>query len=455
MRQPRKGPSVDQMFSNLADPRRLFGDRDPRISDLVTRAIEEGWNWETSRFHASPDIVSAEDLWLCIKIARRHNRIVVPLRAVRDQNFSYQVTSSIHRHLHEIDLNLGGTIQMPFAQLDSKDDQKRYLVSSLYEESIASSQIEGAVATREQARELLRTNREPRNESERMILNNYLTITRLNGLRNERLTIPLLKEIQSQLTERTSIAVDARGRFRSSAEKIAVWDDEENEPVHVPPPAEELDERMQALCEFANADAVEATPFIHPVVRSIILHFWLAYDHPFVDGNGRTARALFYWSMLKHGYWLTEYLAISTVIRNQPKQYARAFLDTEIDENDLTYFIHYHLRVVERSMQLFKEYFEKKRREKQRLFPVVLAASFNERQQALLSRAIAHPDTRFTYASHANSHQVTEITARGDLLALVRMGLLKKNAKGRRFEFVAAADLETRLNGLAGLRPET
>jgi hypothetical protein len=42
--------------------------------------------------------------------------------------------------------------------------------------------------------------------------------------------------------------------------------------------------------------------FIHPVMRAITLHFWLAYDHPFCDGNGRTARALFYWSMLKQGY---------------------------------------------------------------------------------------------------------------------------------------------------------
>lgn len=40
----------------------------------------------------------------------------------------------------------------------------------------------------------------------------------------------------------------------------------------------------------------------------------IAYMHPFVDGNGRTARALFYWYMLKSGYWLTEYLSISRVI---------------------------------------------------------------------------------------------------------------------------------------------
>ena len=60
--------------------------------------------------------------------------------------------------------------------------------------------------------------------------------------------------------------------------------------------------------------------FIHPMIRSIILHFWLAYDHPFVDGNGRTARALFYWSMLRHGYWLFEFISISQIILKGPDQ---------------------------------------------------------------------------------------------------------------------------------------
>ena len=58
--------------------------------------------------------------------------------------------------------------------------------------------------------------------------------------------------------------------------------------------------------------------FIHPVMRAITLHFWLAYDHPFCDGNGRTARALFYWSMLKQGYWLFEFISISSVINQAP-----------------------------------------------------------------------------------------------------------------------------------------
>jgi Fic family protein len=206
---------------------------------------------------------------------------------------------------------------------------------------------------------------------------------------------------------------------------------------------------MNRLCEFANRPIDESPSFVHPAIQSILLHFWLAYDHPFVDGNGRTARALFYWSMLKHGYWLTEYLAISSIIRQQPKQYARAFLDTELDENDLTYFVLYHLRVVELSLRSFQEYLERKWGEKRRFIQVAVPARFNERQQAILSKALKDPETRFTYTSHANSHGMVLATARADLLDLQKQGLLRKNTAGRRFEFVAALDLEKRLRKLS------
>jgi len=64
---------------------------------------------------------------------------------------------------------------------------------------------------------------------------------------------------------------------------------------------------MEAMCAFVNGRDTE--PFIHPAIRAMILHFWLAYDHPFVDGNGRTARALFYWAMLRPGHTTNTCLA--------------------------------------------------------------------------------------------------------------------------------------------------
>ena len=454
MRLPKAGPSLAKAIRELTageDFAVLLRRDDPEVRRLVERANNEGWNWEDCGYRAGQARLSHEQLWALVKLSRSQDRQTIPLKDRRGKSFSYRLTPSAQRILHVIDRNLGGAVQSSFPQMDSPSDRQRYLITSLREEAIASSQLEGAAVTREVAKEMLLTGRDPRNADERMILNNYRTIRMLQDRLREPLAVPLLHEIQAELTAQTLDKPDAAGRFRQPEEKIVVWDEEDHQEVHVPPSAAELPTRVEALCTFAHAGGgtEDQADFIHPAVRAILLHFWLAYDHPYVDGNGRTARALFYWSMLRSGYWLVEYLTISSVIRNQPKQYGRAFLNTEVDENDLTYFILYHLQVIERSITAFREYLDRKRREREQIGRAVLPALFNGRQQAILIKAQKEPDTRFTYESHAAGQGVTLATARTDLLDLEVKGLLRGNRVGRRFEFLAVPDLEEKLHQLA------
>jgi Fic family protein len=256
----------------------------------------------------------------------------------------------------------------------------------------------------------------------------------------------VLLDIHTRLTDQTLKNPDAAGRFRHAGESIQVVDPY-NEVLHDPPPAEQLPERIAALCEFANG----RTPgfFIHPVVRAIILHFWLAYDHPFVDGNGRCARALFYWSMLKQGYWLAEFMAISEIIKKAPAKYGRAFLHVETDENDLTYFVLYHLGVIRQAIAALQEYVQKKTRDLRQIEDRIRSvAQFNHRQLALLSHALRHPQANYTTLSHQNSHRIVPQTARNDLYGLARKGLLEERRTGRALRFRPAPDLERRLKDL-------
>ena len=432
MRLPKAGPSLAASMKELTggkDFTVLLRRENPEVRHLVERANNEGWNWEDCGYRVGQTGLTHEQLWALVKLSRSQDRQSIPLKDCRGKSFSYRLTPSAQRVLHLIDRNLGGAVRSSFPQIDSPADRQRYLVTSLREEAIASSQLEGAAVTRTVAKEMLLTGREPRNDGERMILNNYRTIRMLNSRLQGPLTVPLLHEIQAELTAQTLGKPDAAGRFRKPEERIVVWDEEDHQEIHVPPPAAELPGRVEALCAFADVGggAEEPADFIHPAVQAILLHFWLAYDHPYVDGNGRTARALFYWSMLRSGYWLVEYLTISSVIRNQPKQYGRAFLNTEVDENDLTYFILYHLQVIERSISAFREYMDRKRREKEQIARTVLPALFNGRQQAILVKAQKAPDTRFTYESHAAGQGVTLATARSDLLDLEAKGLLRGN----------------------------
>jgi Fic family protein len=146
----------------------------------------------------------------------------------------------------------------------------------------------------------------------------------------------------------------------------------------------------------------------------------VAYMHPFVDGNGRTARALFYWYMLKEKYWLTEYMSISRVIANSKRSYEDAFLYTESDGYDIGYFVAYNLRILELSFRQLKGYIEKKQREKQiaNTF-IIINKNINERQAQIIHHLIEHPQSVITVKEIQNKFLITHMTARHDLVDLV------------------------------------
>jgi len=248
------------------------------------------------------------------------------------------------------------------------------------------------------------------------------------------------------MTEGTLKKADAEGRLRNEDEEIHVADEIDGTIYYTPPPHHELPVRLAALYDFANG--AQPTGYIHPLLRGIILHFWLAYVHPFYDGNGRAARALFYWSVLRSGYWQFEYLSISHVIRKARAQYPRAFLQVETDEFDLTYFVIYHLRVIELAMQELLAYMRRKRHELDALEKQLrLASTFNHRQQALLLHALKHSKYDYTIEGHQMSHQIVYDTAWRDLKQLEKAGFLSKRKVGKAYVFSPVPNLPSLLAG--------
>ncbi len=344
--------------------------------------------------------------------------------------------------LHLVEREASGQAGIPPA-LDNPETRDRYLVSSLTEEAITSSMLEGAATTRGIAKEMIRSGRPPRDRGERMVLNNYRAMGDLRGLREVPLTPDRLLDLQRRMTEGILDEGSGGGRLRRVDEELVVAD-EEGTVLHRPPEAGELPDRVRRLCDFANG--LPESRFIHPVVRAILLHFWLAFDHPFVDGNGRTARALFYWSMLRSGYRLCEFVSISSVVRRAPSRYARSFLYAETDDNDVTYFLLEQLRVIRMAFRQLNEYLERKTAELRSLERLLRRSDrFNHRQLALLTHALRYPEREFTFRSHRASHNVTYQTARADLLDLAKAGLLHRGKLGKRFVFRPPPNLDRRL----------
>jgi len=442
VRIPKRPPDPAAIATSLED------DRLRKIIGVPIDTSPDGkyLHWDKLAYYPPPGNLSHKEWWFAIKLRRRQEYKTIPLTGKDGQSFQYLITDPIPERLHQIDTGAGGMIRMP-EQITNPETKDQYYVRSLIDEAITSSQLEGAATTREVARDMIRAGRPPRDDSERMILNNYLTMKRIGKLKDRPLSKQLVFDIHRQVTDQTLKDPSAGGRFRRSDERIDIGDDY-GQVFHLPPNADELEQRMTAMCDFANGKI--PGQFVHPVIRSIILHFWLAYDHPFVDGNGRTARALFYWSMLRHGFWLCEYISISQFILKAPVKYGRAFLYTETDENDLTYFILYHLDIIHRAVNELHRYINR-RTQRLRELEVELRGLgvLNHRQKTLVSHALRHPLFRYRIESHKVSHNVVYQTARTDLLDLRDRGLLKAKKIGKAWHFTPVRGLEERLRVLA------
>ncbi len=422
--------------------------KDPLCFDERIRKYFYGeyLHWDQFRYKPMPDDLPSERVWHILKFWRSTRYQVVPPTNTEGIPFKFINVDAIQEMLHHIDQDAAGKFRadgvVPSAE------KERYVVNSLVEEAIRSSQLEGAATTRRVAKEMIRSKRDPRDNSERMIFNNFNTMRYLRESRQDRLTPELVFELHRMITEQTLKNPDAAGRFRNSSvdpdEDIRVYG-AENEVLHTPPIDAELPERLLAMCAFANGETPDS--FLHPVLRAIILHFWLAYDHPFVDGNGRTARALFYWSMLKEGYWLCEFLSISSILRSAPSKYSQAFLMTETDDNDLTYFILYHLKTIRRAINELHVYVDRKTSEIRALDRKARGIrALNHRQKALVSHALRSPDVGVTVYSHQGAHSISYGTARSDLLTLVDKGFLAVEKSGKTRMFYPVVDLAQRLN---------
>ena len=435
MRIPQTPPPFQNIFAE-----KNGGERFTKIW-MALKAIPSSkkyLHWDELRFRTPPAGLTHEEWWSGLKFERMGASRGLPLKDKGGKSFAFTLPDLVTELLHQIDRDGGTLIQIP-EPVTNPAERDRYLMRSLMEEAITSSQLEGAGTTRAVAKKMLADGRAPRDRSEQMILNNFRTMQRIIDVKEETLSPDLVLDIHRRVSEHALDTPDAAGRLRRADEPVDVSDNY-GCVFHVPPAAAELQERLAAMCDFANGRTPDY--FIHPVVRAVILHFWLAYDHPFVDGNGRTARALFYWQMLHAGYWLFEFVSISQIIKKSPVAYGTAYLHTETDDNDLTYFLIHQADVVRKALLELHAYVARKSKEMTVLHAV---PDLNHRQIALLTHALRHPNARYDIAGHEMRHGVVYQTARVDLLSLAAKGLLEQRKSGRSLVFISPVDLEERL----------
>ncbi len=431
MRIPRNPPDERELLDRFRDEF-VEAVRDARYAEFARDANARYWHWDRVRIIARERGLEPELAWLVVALGRGAWR-TLPLSGAGGRPLRYTMPDAIQREAMLIDQQRAGQIGLDDTGVLTSGQRDRFVVTMLMEEAISSSMLEGAVTTRREAKQMLREDRRPKTHGERMVANNYRAMQFVRDHVDRPMTPELLLEIQGVLVDDT-VPADQVARFRTSNDRVHVVDQYE-EVVHEPPLASELPQRLEELCAFANQRG-DSEAFIHPVVRASVLHFQLGLDHPFCDGNGRTARALFFWSMLRSGYWLIEFLPISPFIRRGPAKYGRAFLEVETDDFDVTYFLVYTARILRRAREELIEHVRDKQREILRAGEHFSSEpDLNHRQRALLMHAVRHPDSIYSIEGHRNSHRVAYATARKDLMDLVAAGLLTQLRVGKRLMY--------------------
>lgn len=381
--------------------------------------------------------------WLKLKFSRTY----IPISLYDENNiqFRYTLPNQCHALLHHAD-SLRADLSAYYEA--NKKTKSEFLTNSLkLEEPISSSQLEGAATTRVVALAMLESERAPTNSDEKMILNNFHLMNEVIKNKDQPLSIELILKFHEIATLGIDDVKINPGVFRS--DNNVYVSNRDGDKLHIPPSHELLEQRINNLCTFANSEHKDSD-FIHPIIKAIILHFMLGYEHPFYDGNGRTARALFYWYLAKNGYDEFQYISISKLLKVAPKQYAMAYLYSETDDNDLTYFILYQLKIIVRAIKELFSYLDKKKKEfidtLSWLDQTTIINTLNAKEIILLKKAIENPGKIFTVKEVRNHFGIADNTARKYLDNLVNEKVLFKSKTDSGSLYISRQDIVNIIN---------
>lgn len=204
-------------------------------------------------------------------------------------------------------------------------------------EIVATGAIENIDFARESVRKILK-GMAPTDEQENRIL----------GLKQG---LQFIADTQNKITEENlhRLYMLAVGNFLSDSQKLIDGNFYRHDSVfvvgdgieHVGLQYQEIPKYMSSLISFINTD-----DNINDLVKGAVIHFYIAYIHPYFDGNGRMARLVHLWFLLQKGYQSALFVPFSQSIEKSRKAYYDAF--TAVEENkkisgriDITPFIMY------------------------------------------------------------------------------------------------------------------
>lgn len=365
------------------------------------------------------NIKSISKIWEITIKYRLENRIELPLK-YKENNFWFVLTEKIKKSIkyleefakENITMKLSGQIQA----IITKDN--------LLNEALNSSIIEGAFSTKKRLKELLNSKEEVKNKDEKMILNNYEVLKFIIKNIDKIFDKNLVLNIQKSITKETLDENDIDEEYR--VEPVYVKNSR-GEIIHTAPSYELIEDLMNNLYEFINEKKINS------IIKSAILHFYFVYVHPFSDGNGRSARALQYFFLLKEGYEIFKMFSISSLLKEERSKYYKSIKNSENDEGDITYFIEFNLEMICRAINNLEKKIENEY-SKQIIFKTleIKKIKLNERQKKIIDIILKKNIDKIDKNFYSKLFKITVETARTDLNKMVNLDILKIEKEGKK-----------------------
>ncbi len=168
-----------------------------------------------------------------------------------------------------------------------------------------STKIEGNRLTLKQTKELLAGQTVIAREIDKREAMNYydcLDLVHRHSKAHKPVTEALIKEIHS-VVQKWIVKGKLRGEYREA--QNAIFDSAAGKPVYFPPDSKEVPSLMRAFVAWLNSDGET-----HPILKAGVAHYQFVTIHPFMDGNGRTARAIATLLLYREGYSLKRFYSL-------------------------------------------------------------------------------------------------------------------------------------------------
>lgn len=358
---------------------------------------------------------SNADIWEAAKKERAQG--ITRSLVLNGEVFRWSVSNAMEALLSELDIKISGGKNIA-AHINSKNEHP-LLITAQVDEALASAQLAGAAITKKTAKELLLKKRSPVDVNQQIILNLFRAIAKVATVKEASFTIGLIQELHAQVTKETLMLKNI-GRFRTN-NKIDTSGVHGDAKLQLND-AKNIAANMQWLCDFMNNDAHPF--FIHPLIKASIIQYLFTAIRPFRDANGRMARLLAYWYLLRKDYWALQYMSLSNVMVKLKPQYLKSFLQVQKDDNDMGYFIHFEMQCIKMATKALTETLQKTTKE-------VIANEFapqndfNNRQAQALKWIKDDAEKTITIRELRSNFGVSKETARTDLTQLVEQGWLQ------------------------------